>query len=148
MGWGSANFLPTWMLVLIYAIAGYVGLAVFYYVLGFTAAIERRLKWASAGLLGLFAAMWVAGALAHSAPQLSTLLVSTPVERDLVIYSSKTGITSGRSMRRNYCRTHIKFGPLYEFRGGWCRIYMGANETWTFRGDGNAFAMRIDEWVR
>lgn len=148
MGWGAANFLPLWALVPIYLSAVCVSAAVFYSTLGYSAWLERKLKWGTASLMAIVVTFWVAGALAHSLPQLSTLVLSSPVTEDLAIYDSRLALRESRRLRRNYCRTNVKFGPLYQFRGGWCGIYMSQNQTYGFVGHGNAVALRIDDFVR
>ena len=75
-GWGSANFVPGWALVLIYAFAVMAGLAMTYFVVARTGGMEGKVQWPGAVLVGVLTVAFVVGALAGSLPQLSTLVFS------------------------------------------------------------------------
>ncbi|MEM6660365.1 MAG: hypothetical protein AAF625_19930 [Pseudomonadota bacterium] len=148
MGWGTANFLPLWTLVPIYLVALSVGAAVFFCVLGYSAWAQRKLKWGTAVLMAVITVIWVAGAHAHSLTQLSTLVISSPVTREITIHDSRLALRESRRLRRNYCRTNIMFGPFLQFRGGWCGIYISPGQTYGFVGHGNGTALRIVDFLR
>lgn len=140
-GWGTANFLPAWSLVIIYGIAASVALPWIYYLIALTARFHGKIKWGAAAMMGAFVALIVAMAFAHSLPQLSTLVVSSPSEARLQIHRSRLSI--GEPRYKRHCRNSIDFGPMYAFRGGWCGRYLGKGTTHTFQGHGNALAMRL-----
>lgn len=138
-GWGSANFLPDWALILIYGFAMAVGVIFFYFFLLLTSFLEKKIKWGTSAAGGVCMACFVVGALAHSLPQLSTLVISSPVEARLQIYTESDG-------RR--CRGGVIFGPVYKMPGGMCtgRTYWKKGSHYVFRGQGNAIAMRIESF--
>jgi hypothetical protein len=145
MGWGAANFLPGWVRVAIYVAAGCIGVCSFYFFLAYSARVEKKVRWGMALLAALFGVFFVAGALGHSLPQLSTLVFSAPMEKELQIYSSEL---STRSHGKRVCRTHVTFGPITQFRGGMCGLYMGEGDTYTFQGHGHAWAVRLHSYER
>lgn len=145
-GWGSANFLPVWALVLCYVFGTAVGMACFYYVLASSSRFEGRIRWFSAVLVSALATFCVAGTLAHSIPQLSTLLISSPKMIELKVHDIKGG--SSATGRRKICGMRTSFGPVLAFRGKWCGIRMGKGSTYLFKGQGNALAMRITSYKK
>lgn len=136
-GWGSANFLPIWALVLVYTLGLCVGLACFYAFLSKTAVLEGAAKWGTAAFAGVMAALFAISALAGSLPQLSTLVVSRSVSVELQVHSTS-------DHRR--CRGGVWFGPLYRVPGRMCTgfAYWSKGSTHMFHGRGHALAVRIE----
>lgn len=141
-GWGSANFLPVWVLFFCYIVAAAVGVASFYYSLAHSARFQKRIRWVTSALFGVVGALLAMIVLAESLPQLSTLVLSSHKSVELEVYRS-TFDTRGK-----HCRLDTRFGPFFAFRGRWCGVNISQGNTYVFEGQGNALALRIKSYQK
>ncbi|MEM6464761.1 MAG: hypothetical protein AAF724_22915 [Pseudomonadota bacterium] len=142
-GWGGANFLPAWALIACYVTAAASTLSVQYFIVSTADRAAPLIEFKVLGacvLTGVFCMWVVTTALAHSLPQLSTLIFSKPSKVEIFVFDSK----DRRRGYKNYCPKRISFAPFHKFQGRWCGVYLPEGETYTFEGRGHAWAMRLN----